>query len=102
MTDREIKDYLENAGVLFTVTLIDFIRDGGTKMINTTKGKFYIHKETGKIHSDYPPNEENLIIDNLLINYLIARIENYILRKETTLGHDRSVLKEILKNNSDN
>lgn len=40
MTEEQMKKYVVNGGKLFTITLIDTIRDGGTKIIKTTKDAF--------------------------------------------------------------
>ena len=67
MTKEEMKEYVLNGGKLFSINSIDTIRDGGTKIIKTTKGDYYINKDSKNFHSDYAPNSENLITDLLLI-----------------------------------
>lgn len=95
MTEEQIKEYVVNGGKLFTITSIGTIRDGGTKIINTTKGDYYIHKDSKKFHSGYPLSEENLITDFLLIEYLIERIETYIKRCEEDVEWNKNLLIEI-------
>jgi len=95
MTEEQMKEYVVNGGKLFTITSIGTIRDGGTKIINTTKDDYYIHKDSKKFHSDYAPSEENLITDFLLIEYLIERIETYIKRCEENIERDKNLLIEI-------
>ena len=60
MTEERMKEYVINGGKLFTVTYISTIRDGGTKIIKTTKDDYYIHKDSKKFHSSYYPSEEIL------------------------------------------
>ena len=95
MTEEQMKEYVVNGGKLFTITLIDTIRDGGTKIIKTTKDDYYIHKDSKKFHYDYTPNEENLITDFLLIEYLVERIETYIKRCEEDVERNKNLLIEI-------
>jgi hypothetical protein len=95
MTEERIKEYVVNGGKLFTIKTIDTIRDGGTKVLDTTGGKFYINKDSKKFHSGYSPSDENLITDFLLVEYLIKRIETYIKRCEEDLERDKNLLIEI-------
>jgi hypothetical protein len=95
MTEEQMKEYVVNGGKLFTIKTIDTIRDGGTKVLDTTGGKFYINKDSKKFHSGYSPSDENLITDFLLIEYLIERIESYIKRSEDELNWDKNLLIEI-------
>jgi hypothetical protein len=95
MTEEQMKEYVVNGGKLFTIKTIDTIRDGGTKVLDTTGGRFYINKDSKKFHSGYSPSDENLITDFLLIEYLIERIESYIKRSEDELNWDKNLLIEI-------
>jgi hypothetical protein len=95
MTEEQMKEYVVNGGKLFTITLIDTIRDGGTKIIKTTKDDYYIHKDSKKFHSGYTPSDENLITDFLLIEYLVERIETYIKRCEEDVERNKNLLIEI-------
>ena len=95
MTEEQMKEYVVNGGKLFTITSIGTIRDGGTKIITTTKGDYYIHKDSKKFHSSYSPSEENLITDFLLIEYLTERIETYIKRCEEDVERNKNLLIEI-------
>jgi hypothetical protein len=95
MTEEQMKEYVVNGGKLFTITLIDTIRDGGTKIIKTTKDDYYINKDSKKFHSGYSPSEENLITDFLLIEYLTERIETYIKRCEEDVERNKNLLIEI-------
>jgi len=95
MTEEQMNKYVVDGGKLFTITFIDTIRDGGTKIIKTTKDDYYIHKDSKKFHSGYSPSEENLITDFLLIKYLTERIETYIKRCEEDVERNKNLLIEI-------
>jgi len=95
MTEKQMKEYIVNGGKLFTITLIDTIRDGGTKIVKTTNDDYYIHKDSRNFHSGYSPSEENLITDFLLIKYLTRQIETYIKRCEEKIESNKNLLLEI-------
>ena len=95
MTEEQMKEYVVNGGKLFTIKTIDTIRDGGTDVLDTTVGKFYIHKDSKKFHYGYSPSDENLITDFLLIEYLIEIIETYIKRCVEDVERDKNMLTEI-------
>ena len=95
MTEEQVKEYVVNGGKLFTIKLIHTIRDGGTKVLDTTGGDFYIHKDSKKFHRGYTPSDENLITDFLLIEYLIDIIEKYINRCEDDVKWNKNLLIEI-------
>jgi len=95
MTEEHMKEYIVKGGTPFIIKTIDTIRDGGTKVLETTVGKFYIHKYSKKFHFGYTPSEENLITDLLTIEYLIERIETYIKRSEEDIERNKSILLEI-------
>ena len=95
MTEEQMKEYLVNGGKLFTVTSIDTIRDGGTKIIETTKEDYYINQYSKRFNYDYPPSKKNSITDFLLIEYLIDRIKTYIKRSEEDVERNKNLLIEI-------
>jgi hypothetical protein len=95
VTNQITKQYLLNGGELFTINFIDSNRDGGTKILKTTKGFYYIHKERKTFHSDYPTSDKNLILDSLSIAYLIERIESYIEKCNNDLQRNKNMLTEI-------
>jgi len=97
MNEEQMKEYVMNGGKIFTVFHIDTIRDGGTKIIKSTKGDFYINKDDKNFHSDYIPNNENLITDRLLIEYLIDRIEIYNKECENEVKRNNHLLVELKK-----
>jgi hypothetical protein len=95
MTEEQMKQYVVKGGRLFIIKTIDTIRDGGTILVDTTGGKFYIHSDSKKIHSNYPLNNENLVSDILLIEYLKERIETYIKRCEEDVERNKHLLKQL-------
>lgn len=101
MTEERMKEYLVNGGELFRITLIDTIRDGGTKVIKTTKDDYYIDKNSENFYSGYELTEKKLITDLLLIQYLTERIETYIKRCEADLERNKNLLVQLLKNYGD-
>lgn len=94
-----MKEYVINGGDLFIVMSIDVIRDGGTKIIKTTNCNYYINKNNKTFHTDYEPNEENLITDFLLIQYLIDRIYTHIKNCKQYFKENKTILLEIKNNN---
>ena len=95
MTEEQMNEYVVNGGKLFTIKTIDTIRDGGTKVLDTSGSKFYINKDSKKFHSGYSPSDGNLITDFLLIEYLIEQIEKYIKRCEEDVERNKNLLIEI-------
>jgi len=98
MTEIELKKYITNGGRIFSIKKIDTIRDGGTNVLFTTESDFFIHKNNKTFHFSYPPSNENLITNFLLIKYLINRIERHIERQENETKINKNLLLEI-KNN---
>ena len=104
MNEDRIKEYVLNGGNIFKVIFIDTIRDGGTKIIHTTKGHYYVGKDNHKFFYTYPKSDEkntfmDIITDTLLIEYLIYRIEKYINDCEDEVKRNKNLLKRIKKNN---
>ena len=85
ISDEMMNEYLDNGGVIFRVSNIDFLRDGGTTIIETTKGNFYIDKQkTGLFNmiegANTPEFERIMITDLPLIAYLLHEINKYMIR----------------------
>lgn len=95
MEESRIKQYIVNGGYLFTVKRIDSYRDGGTGVVETNYNNFYIHQKNNTIHSSYPPSAENILKDDLLIEYLLERIKIYIDRSEDSVRRNRTLLNDI-------
>lgn len=99
MTDERFKQYVQSGGSYFRVKLIDIIRDGGTKVIETTDKNFYVHMKDNTIHSGVRTTDENKITDSLLIEYLAEAIEKFIKSQESNLALSNKVYSEIIKTN---
>lgn len=95
MTDEQMREYMDNGHSLFTIKSIDTIRDGGTKKLDTTGGVIYIHKDHRTFHSGYPTNDENLISDSLMIQYIVDRIEAYVTRSIEDVNRIEKLLVEL-------
>lgn len=90
------KAYIDGGGIIFRVTEIDIIRDGGTVFIGTDEGlKFYGHKEVDTLHSAYPPDTANRVQDVRLLSYLKFRIFQYVERKSEDLERQRKAAMKI-------
>jgi len=91
-----LQNYLKTGGKLFTITLIDVMRDGGTGMIITNKGtKYYIDQDETTLHTDYPCTIENLVVDDSVKKYIIEMIKLYNARTEHTLKRNKELLNQI-------
>jgi len=95
MNEQRMNEYVVNGGKLFVIKLIDTIRDGGTKIIKTTRGDYYVDKDSKRFHSAYAPSPENLITDPLLIEYLIERMDSYVKRCEDAIRENNRLLGQI-------
>lgn len=95
MTEEQMIEYIKSGGKTIMIRLIDTLRDGGTTVIDTTQGKYYIHQTTKTIHTNYEPNDSNLVTNKLLIEYLIDRIDNYIQHQEEDVKRNKKLLQEI-------
>ena len=101
MTQEEIIQYLRQGGENFYTKSVDTIRDGGTKVIETDKNKFYVDKNTNQFHNNYPTNSENLITDNLTIKFLTHTIEKYLEGCEHSLKWNKDLLEKVKTNQHD-
>ncbi len=74
-----MENYIKKAGKLFNIITVDTIRDGGTKILKTTVNEivYYVHKDDKTLHTEYPPTEDNKVIDNSELNYIKDRLQTY-------------------------
>ena len=97
MDKQYLKQYLiDNDGEIFTVESIDTIRDGGTVVICTTIGKFFLNKDSKTIHTDYPPTEENKI-QPIQKSFLVDKIREFIEKSEKAIEYNKNVFDSIIK-----
>lgn len=76
---ESIKKYIKSGGDIYRILHMDTLRDGGNAKIDTnTDKKIYIHKDNATFHSGYPLTDDNLIHNELEIEYIKLQIENYI------------------------
>lgn len=93
---ESIVEYLKNGGDFFTISTINFYRDGGTVVVETSSNTiFYIDKDYVNFYSAYPPSLENLITDNLQKIFLLHRIEQFIERQEEDTNHIKIALSKL-------
>jgi archaellum component FlaF (FlaF/FlaG flagellin family) len=93
---NKIKQYVKNGGELFSVDSLDTIRDGGTIEIKTNQQKkFWVHLTKHSVHSSYPPKDDNLVDDDLLLEYLFEKLDTYIVRMEERVDRDKSLLSKM-------
>lgn len=93
---NKVKQYVLHGGSLFSITSIDTVRDGGTKLIKTSKNEdFYVHMKKSTIHSSYPPTDENEVNDDNLTEYILDRVQAYIEKNEQQLDHDKKLLVDL-------
>lgn len=81
MTEEEhINEYAKNQGVLFRVKYVDRLRDGGTKVIQTSKPdiEYLIEKDNKWIARSINYNIQSYVTDPHELVYLQNRIKNYI------------------------
>jgi hypothetical protein len=95
-----IKEYIRNGGKIFTIKSFSKIRDGGTISVLTSNDiEYFIHKDNNTIHTSYPPTDDNIISDELLISFIIDSVKTYIKRLEEKIFENKCILKNILKKN---
>lgn len=94
-----IKEYVKNGGKLFLIDDIDVIRDGGTVVIKKhgieRKPSIYIHKDNWTLHSEYPPTDENIIVDELTKTYIFDRLERYREDCEFKVEQINGIIKNV-------
>lgn len=98
MDEVNIRKYLDIGGKLFRVKDIDSYRDGGTGVITTTCGIFFIHQKNNTVHTGYPPTDDNLITYDVEKEYLIEQVQIFIDRKQEGVIRHMNLLKSINPN----
>ena len=94
-----IKQYVINGGMLWSIDNISTIRDGGTiVLIRLPQSKLipiYIHKDNWTLHSEYPPTDENIIVDELTKTYIFDRLERYRKDCEFKVKQINDIIKNV-------
>ena len=94
-----IKEYVKNGGMLWSIHNVDTIRDGGTGVLirhPLSKLKsIYIHKDNWTLHTEYPPTNENIIVDELTKTYIFDRLEGYRKDCEFKVEQINGIIKNI-------
>ena len=78
MTEERMKEYFNTGGEIFRLLRVDSYRDGGTIVIETSKGTYYGGKESKKLHTDRPTTDDNLLQDPLKIEFLLFTLERFL------------------------
>lgn len=88
-------EYILNGGEIFKIIDIDTLRDGGNKIIRTTKNNYYVNKDNLHFHYSYPLSSKNVITDSSLIRYIIDRIDVHVKICEEDLFNKKNLLLQI-------
>ena len=99
MTDKEISEYIDKGGKLFSVNDLSMFRDGGTLVISTPNKKYYAHQTDFTLHDNYPVNKDNLITDGLLKKYIYFRIKDYMNRQYEQIEFIKNTLNLLRDEN---
>jgi hypothetical protein len=94
-----ITEYVKNGGMLWSIDNISTIRDGGTIMIirhpQSRLIPLYIHKDNWTLHSEYPPTDENIIVDEPTKTYIFDRLERYKEDCEFKVKKVNNIIKSV-------
>lgn len=90
--------YMEYGGQIFTITKIGKIK-GGDITIDTTKFRYFVNKDTKKLHYSYPMTEDNLIKDELLISYIFKRFDDHLVKTQEYVKLNSELLLTIKSKN---
>ena len=94
-----IKEYVKNDGILWSIYNVDTIRDGGTGMLIrhplSKLNPIYIHKDNWTLHTEYPPTDENIIVDKPTKVYIFDRLERYKEDCEFKVKQINGIIKNV-------
>jgi hypothetical protein len=96
--EQWIKEYVIKGNMLFSITDITTIRDGGTIMLFNKGMKqkpFYIHKDNWTLHDDYPTTDENIVTDKSTQVYILDRLQKYKESCEFDLKKAKNIIEKI-------
>ena len=97
MNKERTIEYFQKGNRFFIVLSIDTIRDGGSKVIKTSKGNYYIDIKKENFYSNYPLIKKNMITDPLVIEYIIERMDSYIKKEEENIKRNKEMIS-VIKN----
>lgn len=97
--------HLENEYVInnkrpFHLHNVDVIRDGGTLVLESYTGdrqKYFLDKDDYTIHTSYPTSDNNIVIDESTIYWVIKSYYDYILRSEEEVERNKLRLERMIK-----
>jgi hypothetical protein len=105
MSNKEslIKDYTVGGNPHFIISGVSTIRDGGTISITSYKPfvRFFIHKDNGTLHNQYPPTNENLVTDKPTQVYILDRLESFKKRMEHELEQTNNIIEKLKQNENE-
>lgn len=96
--EQWIKEYVIKGNILFSITDISVIRDGGTIMLfnkGTKQKPFYIHKDNWTLHNDYPTTDENIVTNKSTQVYILDRLQIYKESCEFDLKQVKNIIQKI-------
>jgi hypothetical protein len=89
--------------VLFKITNIETLRDGGTTELQTSNSVGSIYIKTGlplptnKFHTGYPCRDENEITDPLFLEYLEEQMDKYISKMDKGVAHKKNLFIKVFQ-----
>jgi hypothetical protein len=99
--EQWIKEYVIKGNLLFSISDISTIRDGGTIMLynkGTKQHPFYIHKDNWTLHNGYPTTDDNLVTDKSTQVYILDRLQRYKENCEFNLKQVKTIIEKLKQN----
>jgi len=93
-----IKEYVIKGNLLFSISDVSVMRDGGTIILYNRGAKqkpFYIHKDNWTLHNDYPTTDDNLVTDKSVQVYVMDRLGRYKEDCEFNLKEIRTIIEKV-------
>jgi len=96
--EQWIKEYVIRGNLLFSITDISTMRDGGTIILynrGTKQKPFYIHKDNWTLHNDYPTTDENIVTDKPTWIYVLDRLRKHKKDCKFNLKQVNNIIEKI-------
>lgn len=96
--EQYYKEYLTKGGLLFTISKISALLDGGTIVLYDMFSKripFYIHKDNWTLHSGRPTTDDNIVTDKATQMYVVRELERYREDCEDSLKRVNNIINNI-------